>query len=342
MARRRDILDYRVAQAVEVLTRKSTEEDEASPAIRWYAKYMGTGERNLYKLVQRAINYGFKFGISMNYERIGIYLLHIVSEEDISLDAPTKMVARTIDGKYMKSYYIPSQCAVDLAKELKEAGIEYYFARIVWGSRPALASIPFLSLKSDTRIGDEKEKTMETVAKEVYTRGPPRIWGRKYPLDRLLLAIIEEADNNAIRSVASIAKSLGIETPKAQRKYYNLWARRVIMGYKVKCAPYCSKGSVFAVVSTQEPIRLAYTLPVLPPVLSASVFTDPATGREAVLLHITGEGDMVARTLSITKRLGGRVENLTYFYEEPMPEGFSLARQLVEEAGKELECPSLR
>lgn len=342
MARRRDILDYRVAQAIEVLTRKSTEEDEASPAIRWYARFMGTGERNLYKLVQRAMNYDFRFGISMNYERIGIYVLVTLSEEDLDLGVPPKASARTIDGKYLKSFYVPSNCAGELAKKLRDANVEYYFTRIMWGSRPALASIPFLSLKPDTKIDEEKEKRMEEIAREVYSRGPPRIWGRKYPLDKVLLAIIDEANEDAIRSVASIAKELNIDTAKAQRKYYNLWSRRVIMGYRVKCAPYCSRSNVLAVISTQEPIRLSYTLPVLPPVISAGVFTDPITGREAILLQITGEGDMVSKTLSITKRMGGKIEDLIYYYEEEVPERVKMSKAILEAPGTEVQCPDLR
>ncbi|MEB3774882.1 MAG: hypothetical protein GSR86_08155 [Desulfurococcales archaeon] len=336
MARRRDILDYRVAQTIEALTRRSTEEDEASPAIRWYARYIGTGERNLYKLVQRALSYGFKFGISLNYERVGINLLIAVGDS-VDLDLPMKMAAKTLDGKELKAYYIPTVCINEVAEKLSKENIEFYFNRIVWGSRPALATIPFLDLKPVSEISRETEERMEKIVGEVYQEGPPRIWGRRYPLDNVLLAILDEADQDSIKSMAAIARELGIETPKAQRKYYNMWSRRVILGYRLGYAPYFGKNNVLAVVSTSEPLRLSYALPVLPPVVFASVSPDPMTGKESVLVSITGEGDMISTTLRIVKKLGGSIDKMYYYYEVPTGEE-KLSKKILS-MPKGLECP---
>ncbi len=337
MARRRDILDYRVAQTIEALTRRSTEDDEASPAIRWYARYIGTGERNLYKLVQRALNYGFKFGISLNYERIGINLLIAVGDS-VELDLLTKMSAKTLDGKELKMFYVPTVCMSKVAEKLSEENVEFYFNRIFWGSRPALASIPFLDLKPVSEISPEVEEKMEKIASEIYQEGPPRIWGRRYPLDKVLLAILEEADNDAIKSMAAIARELGIDTPKAQRKYYNMWSRRVILGYRLRYAPYFGRNHVLAVITTPEPLRLSYALPVLPPVVFATVSPDSVTGRERVLVSITGEGDMISITLRIVKKLGGSIEKMYYYYETEKEAKEKLSKKILSMPG-DLECP---
>ncbi|MCE4603217.1 MAG: hypothetical protein F7C08_02895 [Desulfurococcales archaeon] len=337
MPRRRDILDYRVAQTIEALTRRSTEDDEASPAIRWYARYIGTGERNLYKLVQRALSYGFKFGISLNYERIGINML-ITIGDTIDLDLPMKMSAKTLDGKELKMFYMPLVCMNDVIDKLSRENVEYYLNRILWGSRPALASIPFLDLKPVSEISGETEEKMTKIAAEIYQEGPPRIWGRRYPLDKVLLAILDEADEDSIKSMAAIARELGIETPKAQRKYYNMWSRRVILGYRLRYAPYFGRNHVLAVVSTPEPLRLSYALPVLPPVVFATVSPDPVTGRERVIVSITGEGDMISSTLRIVKKLGGNIDTMYYYYEVDKGKEERLSKKILSMPG-DLECP---
>ncbi len=314
MPRSRDILDFRVAQTIEYFTRKSTEEDEASPAIRWYAKFVGTGERNLYKLIQRAVNYGFSFGLSLNFERLSMSPVVVVGD-GVDFDGLRKMKGKTFDGMDITMYYSPLACG-DSLKKLASNGFEVHPIRLIWGSRPALASMPFLEVKPVPKLNDEVKKAMERVVREAYEEGPPRVWGRRYPFDATTMAVLEAADEDSIKSIASIARELGIESSKAQRKFYNLWSRRVILGYRVNRAPYFDLNHVIAVVETSDPLRLSYSLPVLPSVVWAAVASDINTGENYVLVNVTGQGEMISETLRLVRSLKGNVKKLYSFYLE--------------------------
>ncbi len=337
--KKRDLLDYRVAQVVEIVTRKSTEEPEASPALRHYAKFLGTGERNLYKLTSRALSAGFRFGVSVNYQRLGMYRVIAIADELPDLPIPVRATSRTIDVKRVLDTYVPGQCLGKVLEALESAGARVHLVGAEWGSRPALATIPFLSMKPDATITPEMEERMSSLLREMLARGPPpTITGRKYPLDKTLLAIIAEANEKALaESIARIAKDLGIHHAKAQRKYYNLWHRRVILGYRVRCAPYCSKSHVLAEVTYSDPMRMAYAVAVLPSVLSAMVTVDPARKKpEKVLVRLTGEGDMISKAISLLRQHWARVDNLVYLYEERINEDY--AKQVLETPGADFPC----
>ncbi len=329
-----ETLDYRIARVVEVITRMSTEK-EHSPALKVYAKYLDVGERNLYKLVQRARKSGFSFGISINYDRIGMRLGIIINGSPVVANVPPKSWAKLLDGRYVYSFYVPDRCIDEF--RAKAPGDKIYLARISWGSRPALTSIPFLYADPDVELDRTTVEGMRRVFKEVYREGPRGLEGRRYPTDRLTVLMLMEMSRDALRSIASLAKEYGINPIKAQRKYYRLWKRRAVIGYRVKCAPYYSKTGIIALVRHHDPERLAYALPVLPPVAAADVIEDEE-GRSAVLVQAFG-GDAVHAVFRIIREEGGVVEEVYPYHSPKTPKPEEIAKAYKAEVGAPVECP---
>jgi len=308
-------LDYRVAEIVEVITRKSTEEAEASHSLRYYARFLDTGERNLYKLVQRAQAAGFRFGLSVNYGRIGLVRLLAYAEAPVELPLPPRRVLRTLEGAYVVDSFIPLRCIREARDAVEAAGGRAFEASIEWGSRPALATLSFLHASPDAQVDEGLEERMAGLVRELMAQGPPPVLvGRRYPVGRLALAVLASAMENSMESVARIAARLGVPASKAQRKYYGLWQRRVVLGYSVACAPYCGESIALARVRHSDPVRLAYAVAVMPPVLWALVPRGEG-GPGEVLVALTGGGSMVASALSVIRRLWGAVLDLTVAYE---------------------------
>ncbi|WP_156315865.1 hypothetical protein, partial [Aeropyrum camini] len=155
------MIDFRLAQIIEALTRYSTEEG-LPPSIKSYAQKLGLAERNLYKLVQRARAAGFQFGVSINYERLDLSQVVIVGNSPILADVPPKSTARLLDGRFMQTFIVPENCLEEFANSVEADDI--YFARLVWGSRPALASIPYIRMdpyyKPDKSVLDSMKKCL--------------------------------------------------------------------------------------------------------------------------------------------------------------------------------------
>jgi len=315
-------LDYRIAEIVEVITRKSTEEGEASHSLRHYARFLETGERNLYKLVQRAQALGFRFGLSVNYRRMGLARVLAYADSPLELPLPARRVYRTLEGAYVVDAFIPSRCLGETRDAVEAAGGRAFEASIEWGSRPALATLSFLHASPDAQIGEDLEERMARLVSELMVRGPPPVLvGRRYPIGRLALAVLASAMENSMESVARIAARLGVPASKAQRKYYGLWQRRVVLGYSVACAPYCGDSLVLALVRHSDPVRLAYSVAVMPPVLWALVPYEEG-GPGEVLVALTGGGSMVASALSVIRRLWGTVLDLSVAYEHRVNTGY--------------------
>ncbi len=334
----RKMIDYRVAEVVEVLTRKSTELEESSPSLRFYARFLETGERNLYKLVQRAVSAGFRFGLSVNYRRMGIARLLIVGGNRVDVGVPVRAVYRSLDGKKIVDLYVPLSC-LDRVVDLAQAnGNEVHIVSIEWGSRPALATIPFLAASPDVEVGDDVEKGMFEVVRDLMARGPPAsVSGRRYPADEITIAIVAKAMEDSISSIAKIAGELGVPAAKAQRKYYGLWQRRVILGYSVRCAPYCSDTMALAEVEHSDPARLAFAAAVMPPVLQSLVEANRRGDTRGTLLILTGGGSMISRALNVVRRHWGRIKRLTVFYVEHFDREYP--RQVLETATSGGLCP---
>jgi len=330
-----ETLDYRIARVVEVITRMSTER-EHSPALKVYAKYLDVGERNLYKLVQRARRAGFSFGISINYERIGMRLGIIISGSPVVASVPPKSWAKLLDGRFIYSFYVPERCLAEF--KARAPGDKVYLARVSWGSRPALTSIPFLYADPDVELDRATVEGMRRVFREVYREGPRGLEGRRYPTDKLTVLMLMEMSRDALRSIASLAKEYGINPIKAQRKYYRLWKRRAVIGYRVKCAPYYSKTGVVALVRHHDPERLAYALPVLPPVAAADLVED-SEGRPAVLVQAFG-GDAVHAVFRIIREEGGVVEEVYPYHAPKTPKPEEIAKAYKAEVGSPVECPT--
>lgn len=333
----KETLDYRIARIVEVLTRKSTE-DAVGPALKVYAKYTDIGERNLYKLVQRARKHGFSFGLSINYERIGMRLGIVVSDQPVHASLPPKSWGKLLDGRYIFSFYVPERCIEDFARSAPSE--EVYLARISWGSRPALVSIPFLYSEHDVEVDRRTFEGMRRVFREVFREGPRNIEGRRYPADKLTILMLIEMNRDALRSIASIAKDYNINSIKAQRKYYRLWKRRAILGYRVSCAPYYSRVGVVALVRHHDPERLAYSLPVLPPVAAADVIEFPGENKEAVLVQAFG-GDAVHAVFRIIREHGGVIERVYPYHSPRAPSVEEVAKAYKAEVGAPVECPKI-
>lgn len=320
MARRvPESIDYRVAQAIEVVTRESTENEEASHALRNYAKYMKTGERNLYKLINRAVNLGFRFGISIRYERLSMARILALVDGELDLPLPVEGVYTSMDGRRVYDLLVHGSCLDEVLARVEAAGGEYYVVSTEWGSRPALATVRYLYLSPDDDVDEHVVEEMGRLLRELLARGPPsNISGRRYPLDKTLLAIIAATRRRAVtESIAKVARDLGIPHAKAQRKYYNLWSRRVILGYSVVEAPYFRRDKVIAEISYNDPLRMAYAAAVLPPVVYGLV-ASPGPGRrqDKVLLVLSGPGSLITRTLGVIRRNWGRIDRLIFYHED--------------------------
>jgi len=314
-------LDYRIAEIVEVITRRSTEGGELSHSLRYYARFLDTGERNLYKLVQRAQALGFRFGVSVNYRRVGLVRVLAYSESPVELPLPARRVYRTLEGAHVVDAFVPVKCLGEVREAVKAAGGRLFEAGIEWGSRPALATLSFLHASPDAQVDADLEERMTALVRELMVRGPPPVLvGRRYPIGRLALAVLASAMENSMESVARIAARLGVPASKAQRKYYGLWQRRVVLGYSVACAPYCGDSVALARVRHSDPVRLAFSVVVMPPVLWSLVPAGEDHGD--VLVALTGGGSMVASALSVIRRLWGTVEDLSVAYEYSVNEEY--------------------
>ncbi|BAN91003.1 hypothetical protein [Aeropyrum camini] len=333
-----NMIDFRLAQIIEALTRYSTEEG-LPPSIKSYAQKLGLAERNLYKLVQRARAAGFQFGVSINYERLDLSQVVIVGNSPILADVPPKSTARLLDGRFMQTFIVPENCLEEFANSVEADDI--YFARLVWGSRPALASIPYIRMDPYYKPDKSVLDSMKKVFMEVYEKGLPDIAGRRYPADKVVVLLLLEANIDALRSVASMARTYGLSLIKTQRKYYRLWKRRAILGYRLRCAPYCTPSGIVAVLRHHDPERLAYALPVMPPVASAAVATSHADKKPVVLLQTMGSGETVHHVMRILRDMGVAIDRI-YPYTSPE----SLTREAIKKAylapiGTPLECPKV-
>ena len=331
-AQKRSVLDYRVAQVVEVLTRKSTEEEDSTPSLRWYARFLETGERNLYKLLQRALSLGFRFSVSVNYRRMGVLRAFALADEEPRLPVPVRAVYKTLDGRFIVDFHVPQKCVSNIVEILDAAGVDYELVGVEWGGRPALASIPFLSLQPSAEVSSETIEKMSSLVRDLLARGPPAsIIGRKYPVDRVGLAVLAKAMEDSMESVANIASQLGLPPSKAQRKYYSMWQRRIIMGYSISCAPYCGENVVFARVEHGDPARFAYSIAVLPPVLSAMVTVSKRGDARGILLRLAGGGSLVSSALQVVRRYWGNVVDVMIAY--PVRVDGDYARRILDLTG---------
>ncbi len=306
MATRYEVIDYRVANAVEVITRRSTETEDSHPAIRYYSQFLPTGERNLYKLIRRALDLGFRFGVSIYFQRLGLLRVLVVSEHEWDHGFLEWARYASLDGRIIYDLVVPQQC---LSEVLSEAPGPAYISSMAWGSRPALATLRFLHARPGIEVPPETVDAMRSLVASLVARGPPRsIHGRRSTADPTTLAILSHVSHNALpASMARVASELGMPASRAQRKYYGLWRKRIIMGYSVTCAPYCSRDLVFSIVEHSDPVTLAYAIAVLPPVLESLVLVNERMRIWGVLLAATGGGSMVSAALSVVRGHWGRV-----------------------------------
>ena len=334
-----ELIDYRVAEAVEVITRRSTEEAKPQPAIRWYSRFLGVSERSLYKIVQRAFSYGFRLGLSLNLERIGVYMLFVLGDE-VALAAPPVDSYRAIDGRIASTYYVPYTCLDQVARGLERRGVEYYVARALWGSRPALVTASFMEVRPETMRPETVERLVGLV-RALMEAGPLMVfWGRRYVADKQSIAIVDEARRDALKSIASIARELSLDPARAQRKFYGLWERRVVLGYSVVDAPYLKGVRAIALVSHSDPMRLSYAIPVAPGVVAAYPLKMPDHG--LVLLEVAGHPLLVSDTLSLVKSLGAAVEKVIVVHrDERISPRKRYSEAILETPGELLECPTL-
>jgi len=312
-------IDFKIAETIEIITRKSTETENPGHAIRSYASYLHMGERNLYKMIDRAYHLGFRFGVSVNYDRVGLSRLLAVVDGELDLPLPVEAVYRTLDGRRIYDLLVPFHCLRRITGLVRAHGGQAYTVSIEWGSRPALASLRFFNIPEEN--GDVEPHVVEgfrRVFQEVLALGPPRnIMGRRYRLDRILLALIAAARREIIvKSIADIARELGISQNKAQRKYYNAWRRRIILGYSVVDAPYFRPGKVMVEVFSNDPVRMAYAAAVLPPVVSGLVVNGHTGRPDRLLLVLSGPMRLLSSVVSLIKDYQGNIGKITCYYDE--------------------------
>lgn len=329
-------VDFKIVQLVETLTRKSTEEG-VPPALKHYAQHLGIAERNMYKLVRKAKSEGFKFGVSINYDRIDLRLAVTVTDRPVVADVPPKSSAKLLDGQYVQTFYVPITCLDNFAGGVEASDL--YFAVIVWGSRPALASIPYTYATLDIEPRRDIVEGMRRVFREVYERSFPDISGRKYPADKVTLLLLSEANRDALRSIASISRDYNLSLIKTQRKYYRLWRRKAILGYRIKCAPYCESTGIIAVIRHHDPERLAYSLPVLPPIASAAVAYPYGEQRPVVIAQTMGGGSMTHVVMRLVREMGATIEKLYPYTSLKIAKRTELEKAYKAPIGTPIDCP---
>jgi len=333
-------LDYNTANVIETITRKSTEADEANPAIRSYAQLLQMGERNLYKVIRRIQKLGFNFGISINYDRVGMSRIIAIADSRVDLPLPVETIYRTIDGRWVYDFLAPQKCVGSIVGEVLARGGRVYQVGLEWGSRPALASLHYFKYLGGDG-GGGLEKDMERLFQEILAMGPPRrVFGRKMALDPLLMALIAAARRDIlVKSIAQIARELGLDekhTNRAQRRYYNLWRKRIVLGYRVVEAPYWRRERVLVEVSSNDPVRTAYAAAVLPPVVEGLVIGGSNGRQGRLLLHLSGPVRHISSVLSLAKKYQGSVESITCMYEEDRNRDY--ARMILEMRESTLSC----
>jgi len=333
-------LDYNTANVIETITRESTETNDANPAIRSYAQLLQMGERNLYKVIRRIQKLGFNFGISINYSRVGMSRIIAVSDSRLDLPLPVETVYRSIDGGWVHDLLAPQKCVDSIVGEVLAMGGRVYQIGIEWGSRPALASLQYFKYLGGD--GDGKlEGDMERLFQQLLAMGPPRtVFGRKMALDPLLMAVIAAARRDIlVKSIAQIARDLGLDdkhTNRAQRRYYNLWRKRIVLGYRVVEAPYWRGERVLVEVSSNDPLRTAYAAAVLPPVVEGLVVGDPNTRQDRLILHLSGPARHISSVLSLVKKYQGSIESIMCMHEEERNKDY--ARMLLEMRESAFSC----
>jgi len=333
-------LDYNTANVIETITRKSTEANEANPAIRSYAELLQMGERNLYKVIRRIQKLGFNFGISLNYNRVGMSRIIAIADGRLDLPLPVETVYRSIDGRWVYDFLAPQKCVDNVVGEVLAVGGRVYQVGIEWGSRPALASLEYFKHLDGDGAGVLEDK-MEDLFKQLLAMGPPRtVFGRRMALDPLLMAVIAAARRDIlVKSIAQIARDLGLDdkhTNRAQRRYYNLWRKRIVLGYRVVEAPYWRRERVLVEVSSNDPLRTAYAAAVLPPVVEGLVVGDPNNRHDRLLLHLSGPVRHISTVLSLVKKYQGNIESITCMYEEERNRDY--ARMLLEMRESAFSC----
>ncbi|MCE4616595.1 MAG: hypothetical protein F7C09_06005 [Aeropyrum sp.] len=332
------MIDFRLAQVIEALTRFSTEEG-LPPSIKAYSKKLNIAERNLYKLVQRARAAGFQFGVSVNYERIDLRQVVAITSVPIVTDIPTKSSARLLDGRIMQTYAIPERCVDEFAAKVETDDL--YSITVSWGSRPALASIPYT--KADPYYKPEKNvlDNMKKVFLQVYEKGLPDISGRRYPADKVVLLLLFEANRDALRSVASIAREYDLSLIKTQRKYYRLWKRKAILGYRIRCAPYCTPSGIVAVLRHHDPEKLAYALPVMPPVASAALAYRHGENKPVVLMQTMGSGETVHHVMRMLRDFGVTIDKIYPYTSPEIADKESVKKAYLAPIGTPIDCPKI-
>lgn len=333
-------LNYRIAEAVEVLTRKSTEAG-LPPALKHYAEFIGTGERNLYKIIQRAKLFGFRFGVSVHYEKLDLALSYVVIDKELESNLPFKQRASTFDNAFIYEYIVSTKCLNKSFSGLK--GARVYVADKVWGSRPALATLKFLSMSSEVKIDEGMYNSMLSLLKDVYIWGLPNIRGRRYPADALTVLLLMEADGDAVRSATDIARAYNLDPIKVQRKYYRLWRRKSILGFRIRKAPYIPGYGALLVVRHDDPDHLSYSLPVLPPIISAATAYPLDRPKErVVIVSAAGGGDMLRTVNKIISVVGGKVETHYYYYDVQEPSKDELEAVLARGPGAAYPCLEIK
>jgi len=301
-------IDFRVARIVEELTKGSLEA-RRRPSIRAIAESIGIGERNAYKLLSKARRLGFRFGFTVNLHKIGLSV--VLGESRIDNSYLTRTY-HTVDGRAIYA----SLVKLDSAREALDSGSHAYTARLLMGSAPALASIPFLRANPPPELTPEELASMAKLLRErLAVEPPPKLWGRKYTVGdetaALMAALLAE---DALTPVAKIARKLGMDEMKAQRRIRSLWGRGAIAGYSVQAAPYLPGRGVLVEASHPDPVRLAYSSIILPPVVEAIVARKHG-GAEVVVLRVEGGDKTIAQVLRLLSGVGGLVNIIAHYYK---------------------------
>ncbi|MEB3765391.1 MAG: hypothetical protein GSR77_04425 [Desulfurococcales archaeon] len=305
-------ITYTIANLLEQLTRYSTETSKPPNAFRAYARRIKVNERSVYKLLNRAYKLGFALGISINYARLGAARFLLKFDEEPEKEPRFYAKYLTLEGSVIYDLYLPVRCQMILEEEYPDA--EIYRVDAEWGARHALASLGVLNLNLDEPLPRELRERMEKLYVDQLARGVPRyFFGRHYPFDPEIMALLVYAKGHiGIESISGLARKLGFNVPKMQRKFYTMWERRSIMGYTIEKAPYYTTTNIILSVNGGDPQRTVYAAPVLLGVYSGMLATHK--NRNLGLIWLKIDGIIAAELISIIKEYSPNVKIEGYFY----------------------------
>lgn len=303
------LLDYRAAEVVEALT-ASTLGKTGKPRLRAIAETLGISERSVYKILARVRTLGFRFGFTINLNKLGLSL--VISKNKIeNYYLVTRYIS--VDGETLHMTLVEE---ADARSHIAGKG-DIRMGRLVVGSMPALATLRFLYGEPPLEIDPELWKRMLSLAKEGLSREPPpSLWGRRYSVDRetkKVLAYMMVTDS--LTSIASAAKIVGANPSKLQRKIRSLWRRGAIGGYTVREAPYMPGRGVIVKADYPDPVRLAFAIARIPPV-AESILARDNYGGETLIVRLEGLDEVLASTLKLLSELGAQVEIIFHYFRK--------------------------